>query len=144
PPKLADIFKGYVGQDCWPWYKESGLVGLNFDSGPAPERRKIVLVGQDFLKFDDEVVVPYCALSWMKAKKPLGVLPVYAVFSIVREFNGLATCATLSDTDSSRRRRPHLFRSRGVTCSGLSSTNWRSGSGCSDRVERRRGQDRQQ
>ena len=70
PPKLADIFKGYVGQDCFLWYKGSGLVGINFDSGDVKEKRKIVLVGQDFLKLDREELVPYSALSWMQGKKP--------------------------------------------------------------------------
>jgi len=71
PPRLADILKGYVGQDCWPWWKESGLVGINFDSsnGVAMQKRKIVLVGQDFLKLDQEVIVPYSCLSWLQGKK---------------------------------------------------------------------------
>ena len=69
PPRLADILKGYVGQDCWLWWKESGLVGINFDAGNAGQQRKIVLVGQDFLKLDQEVIVPYSCLSWLQGKK---------------------------------------------------------------------------
>jgi hypothetical protein len=73
PPKLADVLKGYVGQDCWYQYGTSGFVFLRFtpqSSMPELIRTKLELVGQDFLKFANEVVVPFSSLGQFTGKRP--------------------------------------------------------------------------
>jgi len=72
-PALADVLKGYVGQDCWYQSGSSGFVFLRFTPQAAmPEfiKTKVELVGQDFVKFTNELVVPFSSLSGFHGKKP--------------------------------------------------------------------------
>src|SRR5262249_20806395 len=57
PPKLADMLKGYVGRDCWISLREHQMLEISFDPQVHPGtewKRKIELVGQDFLKLNGD------------------------------------------------------------------------------------------
>src|SRR5262249_61449448 len=74
PPKLADMLKGYVGRDCWISLREHQMLEISFDPQVHPGtewKRKIELVGQDFLKLDgDQQLIPFGFLGPIQMKKP--------------------------------------------------------------------------
>jgi hypothetical protein len=73
PPKLTDMLKGYIGLDCWYQTGSSGFYWLRFTPSPSMPtliKTKLELVGQDFVKLSNEVVVPLSHLSEVSLRKP--------------------------------------------------------------------------
>ncbi len=75
-PRLADVLKGYVGQDCWVQWSSSGSYTLSFspsehhDPANGWQEKKVKLVGQDFISFSGEHIVPLAYVSCIFGKKP--------------------------------------------------------------------------
>ena len=69
-PRLADVLKGYVEQECVAGWNDSCRVWLTFDPRDKGEKRKLEMVGQDFVKLSGEWVVPFTSLAWIYLKKP--------------------------------------------------------------------------
>lgn len=70
-PRLADILKGFVGQDCM---VGRGDCGFELDFDPASksngQRKKLELVGHDFVKLTGELIVPFSYVTVVIGRKP--------------------------------------------------------------------------
>ena len=67
-PRLAEMLKGYVGQECVVSF--GNHLYISFDSRAQGDKRKLEVVGQDFLKLSGELLIPFSSLTSITGKTP--------------------------------------------------------------------------
>lgn len=69
-PQLADMLKGYVGQNCWVKFGDGVPALISMAEATGWEKLRLEVVGQDFIKFSNEWYLPLSQIRQFRGRKP--------------------------------------------------------------------------